>query len=111
MASILVTPAAVEEFKRIIAEQGLPQGTAIRISVVGGGCSGFEYRLEFAQNPNPGEDVVEQFDGVAVVVDRKSLRFLNGTTVDYQKTLMQRGFVFHNPLAVRTCGCGSSFSL
>ncbi|GIX01734.1 MAG: heme biosynthesis protein HemY [Thermogutta sp.] len=111
MTQVFLTESAAQEVKRLLAENKLAADTALRVSVVGGGCSGFEYRLDFETNPDAANDVVCESHGVKVVVDKKSLQFLAGTTIDYQNGILQRGFVFHNPLAVRTCGCGTSFSI
>jgi iron-sulfur cluster assembly protein len=111
MSQVFLTEAAAQEVKRLLAENQLAADTALRVSVVGGGCSGFEYRLDFETNPDAASDVICESHGVKVVVDKKSLKFLAGTTIDYQNGILQRGFVFHNPLAVRTCGCGTSFSV
>lgn len=107
---LTLSERAAKEVQRMISEQQLPKETVLRISVVGGGCSGFEYRLSFDQNA-AGEDTVSETHGVRVAVDPKSARFLNGTEIDIHEGLDKRGFVFHNPLAVRTCGCGSSFQV
>jgi iron-sulfur cluster assembly protein len=81
------------------------------VAVAGGGCSGFEYKLDFEAQPSSDDDQVIQSHGVRVVVDRKSLKLLNGTEIDINEGLNNRGFVFSNPLAVRTCGCGTSFGV
>jgi iron-sulfur cluster assembly protein len=109
--SLTLSERAANEVKRMIREQELPETTALRVSVAGGGCSGFEYRLSFDSQPNEAEDAVTQSHGVQVVVDPKSARFLTGTEIDIHEGLDKRGFVFNNPLAVRTCGCGSSFQI
>jgi len=83
----------------------------LRVLVVSGGCSGFDYRLQFDKNFDAEKD--EKFDscGVAVIVDKRSSLYLQGTTIDYQTTLEKSGFRFLNPNATKTCGCGSSFSV
>ncbi len=111
MLPVTLTEKAAEQVKRVLAENGMSPDTAIRVSVVGGGCSGFEYRMEFDASPAAEGDIVGDCLGVRVVVDGASSRFLTGTTIDYHDSLMQRGFVFNNPLAVRTCGCGTSFAV
>lgn len=111
MSQVFLTEAAAKEVKRLLAENQLSEGTALRLSVVGGGCSGFEYKLDFESNPDAVNDVVCESHGVRVVVDKRSLRYLAGTVIDFQNGILQRGFVFNNPLAVRTCGCGTSFSI
>lgn len=111
MVPVTLTEKAAQEVKRVLAESGMSPETALRVAVVGGGCSGFEYRLDFDSSPVSEDDVVGDCLGVRVVVDRASVRFLQGTTIDYHDSLMQKGFVFHNPLAVKTCGCGTSFAV
>ena len=106
---ITITDRAVREVRRIIKEQNLPEATALRVGVKGGGCSGFSYTLGF--DDQIGEiDQVNEVEGVRVVCDPKSFLYLNGTTLDYEDTLMRQGFVFINPNAARNCGCGSSFT-
>lgn len=109
--ALTLSPRAADEIKRMISQQQLPDATALRVSVVGGGCSGFEYRLSFEDKPSEPGDIVSQSNGVQVVVDQKSARYLSGTEIDIHEGLDKRGFVFNNPLAVRTCGCGSSFQV
>ena len=104
---ITVTPLAAEKIKGIKTAQAAPEETGLRIRVVGGGCSGFQYQLVF-DAPKAGDQVYEQ-DGVRVVVDPKSFLYLNGTEIDYLDGLMGAGFTLKNPNARGTCGCGSSF--
>jgi iron-sulfur cluster assembly accessory protein len=106
---ISLTPRAVEIVKQIRAKEGLPEGHALRVSVVGGGCSGFSYQLDFSERPEEGDEVVE-YDDVRVVVDPTSAEHLRGTQIDYVSSLTGGGFKFSNPKASSTCGCGSSFS-
>jgi iron-sulfur cluster assembly protein len=108
--SVTITETAAKEIKRVFTEQNLPQGTVLRIGVVGGGCSGFQYSLGFDQKTDAAKDHVGEQHGVPVAVDKKSLLFLDGTTVDFYEGLERRGFTFDNPNAVKSCGCGSSFS-
>ncbi len=105
---IELTEKAVEEVKRIVTDQNLPEGTALRVGVKGGGCSGFSYTLGFDDKFNDTDQITKQ-DGVVVVCDPKSFLYLNGTHVDFQDGLMGRGFKFVNPNATNTCGCGESF--
>jgi iron-sulfur cluster assembly protein len=109
--ALTLSERAAAEIKRMISQQQLPDETALRVSVVGGGCSGFEYRLAFENQINSPEDTVTESQGVSVVVDQKSARLLGGTEIDIHEGLDKRGFVFNNPLAVRTCGCGTSFQV
>ena len=104
---ITVTPLAAEKIKGIKTSQAAPEDAGLRVRVVGGGCSGFQYQLVF-DAPKAGDQVYEQ-DGVKVVVDPKSFLYLNGTEIDYVDGLMGAGFSLKNPNARGTCGCGSSF--
>ena len=104
-----LTEKAAGEVKRIFGEKGLPETAALRVAVAAGGCSGFEYRLEFEENPDEQRDFVKEFHGVRVTVDKRSSEILGATEIDFKEDLMSRSFVFNNPLAVRTCGCGNSF--
>ncbi len=104
-----LTEKAAGEVKRIIDEKELPETAALRVAVTAGGCSGFEYSLEFDESPDEQQDLVREFHGVRVAIDPKSAEILGGTEIDFKEDLMSRSFVFNNPLAVRTCGCGNSF--
>ena len=105
---ILFTPAAAEAVRKALKEEG-EEGDFLRVSVVGGGCSGYQYGLDFDKEERMG-DLALEFDGVKVVVDPISVGYLKGTVVDYVSGLNGTGFQFKNPNAKRTCGCGSSFS-
>ena len=106
---ILVTETAVREIKKILERQNVP-GTFLRVGVKGGGCSGLSYLMNL--DAQMGElDRVFEFDSVKVVVDVKSLLYLNGLTLDYTGDLLNGAFRFNNPQAKRSCGCGSSFSV
>lgn len=107
---ITLSPRAVKEVRRILSEQNLPASTALRVGVKGGGCSGFSYSLGF-DDQIADTDQVNEVDGVRVVCDPKSFLYLSGTEVDFEDTLMGRGFKFGNPNASKTCGCGESFSV
>ena len=102
-----VTPKAVEHIRQAFAREGVSGG--LRLGVLGGGCSGLSYQFKFAPQPKP-RDYIFEFDDVKVFVDPKSMVFLDGMTLDWKDSLMQSGFVFENPHATRSCGCGSSFS-
>jgi len=102
-----VTPKAVQKIREAFAREGVSGG--LRLGVLGGGCSGLSYQFKFAPEPRPRDHVFE-FDGVKVFVDPKSMLFLDGMTLDWQDSLMQSGFVFQNPHATKSCGCGTSFS-
>ena len=108
--SIILTEAAATEVNRIIEEQNLEELKYVRIGVVGGGCSGFQYDFNFTDKFDSRVDIMQEQHGVGVVVDKKSDLFLDGTTVDFYSGLDKRGFMFDNPNAVKSCGCGSSFS-
>jgi iron-sulfur cluster assembly accessory protein len=105
---ITVTQLAAEKIKGIKVAQQAPAEVGLRIRVVGGGCSGFQYQLAF-DAPQPGDQVFEQ-DGVKVVVDPKSFLYLSGTEIDYVDSLSGAGFTLKNPNAKGSCGCGSSFT-
>ena len=112
---IMVTEKAASEVKRIITEQqktpNAPEKIYLRMRVVGGGCSGFQNKLDLDPEFNPKLDEVIEFHGVPVVVDKRSLMYLNDVTVDYHEDLNRRGFSIQNPNAKGTCGCGSSYSM
>ena len=107
---ITLTETAASEIKRVMGEQNRPELKYVRVGVAGGGCSGFQYAFAFTSSFDEKEDVVSEQHGVGVVVDKKSDLFLDGTTVDFYTGLEKRGFTFNNPNAVKSCGCGSSFS-
>jgi iron-sulfur cluster assembly accessory protein len=106
---VTLTPPAVEMVKRIRAKEGLSDTHALRVAVVGGGCSGFSYQMDFDDKTQEGDAVVE-YDGVTVRVDPTSAQYLRGIEIDYVSSLSGGGFKFVNPNAKHTCGCGSSFS-
>ena len=110
---ITVTEKAANEVKRIIAEQHSNEKLYLRMRVVGGGCSGFQYRLDLDKEANPKLDEVFEFHGIPLVVDKRSLMYLSDVTVDFHddSQLNRRGFSITNPSAKSTCGCGSSFSM
>jgi len=105
---VKLTPKAIEAVKKMHDKEGLDSATGLRISVVGGGCSGFQYSLGFDTKKDG--DILTEFDGISVLVDEISLPYIAGTTLDYVEGLHNAGFRFDNPRATRTCGCGSSFS-
>ena len=108
--AIEVTETAVREIKTIVEQQELDtEKVCLRLGVKGGGCSGFSYVLDLTEQQNEGDEMFEQH-GIKVVCDPKSYLYLNGTTVDFKDEVMGRGFVFNNPNATSSCGCGSSFS-
>lgn len=107
---ITMTDKAVKELKRIMQTDPTAKDAAVRVNVVGGGCSGMSYKLGFENQPPAQNDKVFEKDGVKVLVDVKSLLYLTGTELDFSDGLNGTGFTFSNPNAKRTCGCGSSFS-
>jgi len=112
---IAITQAAVDAVGAQIAKRNVP-GTALRVGIRGGGCSGFSYVIEFHDGDPRARDVVydlKSTDGsdVRIVVDKKSLLYLNGATFDWEKTLMRQGFKFVNPNEKASCGCGTSFTV
>jgi iron-sulfur cluster assembly protein len=104
---LTLTPTAVEKVKAIMAERN--ESSALRISVVGGGCSGFQYQMTLENQPQKDDQVIEM-DGLKVVVDSRSMLYLTGTRVDYVDGLSGSGFKFENPNAKGSCGCGESFN-
>jgi iron-sulfur cluster assembly protein len=107
--AVSVTPKAVQKAKDALARRGTP-GAFLRLGVKGGGCNGFSYVIEFADEARS-RDRVFDFDGLKVVVDPKSLVILHGSTLDYEVKLMQHGFKFVNPNEKTACGCGESFGV
>jgi iron-sulfur cluster assembly accessory protein len=108
-AAPILTPSAIAKVKEIMATQ-TPVPAGLRLSVVGGGCSGFQYSMAF-ENGAGMMDKVFDFDGLKVYVDATSLMYLGGAHVDYVETLEGAGFKFENPNVKSTCGCGSSFNV
>lgn len=105
-----ITPRAIKEIKRIKAENHIPDSHPLRLGVKGGGCSGMSYVLAFDEKAREGDNIFE-VEGITIQIDPKSLFYLSGTTFDFSDGLNGRGFVFNNPNATRTCGCGSSFGV
>lgn len=109
-APIILSAGAAREIKNIIQQQELDaEKVRLRVGVKGGGCSGFQYLLDLTESQKETDEVFEQH-GVKIIVDPKSLLYLGGVTVDFRDEIMGRGFVFNNPNATSSCGCGSSFS-
>ena len=107
---LVLTPRAVEMVKQVRAKEGFSDAHALRVSVVGGGCSGFSYQLGFDEQAQEGDQVLA-YDGVRVLVDPTSAQYLVGTEIDFVSSLHGGGFKFSNPKATHTCGCGSSFAV
>jgi iron-sulfur cluster assembly accessory protein len=104
-----LTNVAATKVKEIMTMQ-TPAPVALRVAVVGGGCSGFQYHMAFENQTNETDNVYE-FDGLKVLVDQMSSMYLEGIEIDYIETLEGAGFKFNNPNVKSTCGCGSSFSV
>lgn len=107
---VVLTEVAAKEIKTIIEQQELDvEKVRLRVGVKGGGCSGFSYILDLTETQKETDEVFEQH-GIKVIIDPKSLLYLEGVNIDFREEIMGRGFVFNNPNASATCGCGSSFS-
>ena len=104
-----VTSRAVTAALAAIQEE-TPRPIGLRVGVVGGGCSGYSYALDFVDELSDDDDLRLEFEGLEVYIDPHSAALLSGTEIDYVETLQKKGFVFNNPNATTTCGCGSSFS-
>ncbi len=107
--AVIVTEKAASEIKRVLGDQENASEKVLRIGVKAGGCSGFQYNLALDDNADAEKDDISEQHGVRVAVDKKSMLYLDGTTVDYYDGLDKRGFSFENPNVVKSCGCGSSF--
>ena len=107
---ITVTEKAIARIRSAMAKEGIsPEQGGLRLGVQGGGCSGLSYNIRFDTQARE-RDRIFQFGDVRVFVDPKSFIYLHGMTLDYQETLLQQGFIFVNPQAAKSCGCGTSFS-
>ena len=109
MKAISMTKKAEEKVKELLSEQ-TETYSALRIQVVGGGCSGYQYRMGFDKSCNEETDQIFEFDGLKVAIDRSSLLHMEGAEVDYVDGLHGSGFKFNNPNVTGSCGCGESFS-
>lgn len=107
---IKVNDSAKAQVAKLLSEEAHPEGSFVRVGVEGGGCSGLMYQLKFDNEMKEGDQTFED-NGVKVVVDKKSFLYLIGTELEYTGGLNGKGFVFKNPNASRTCGCGESFSI
>ncbi len=107
-SQVQITKEAIDRLRVVASEQGV-ELVGVRVGVTGGGCSGLSYVLDFEKEPRLGDSVFG--DAPRIFVDRKSLVFLRGTTLDFEGGLNGKGFVFKNPNAKAACGCGSSFSV
>jgi iron-sulfur cluster assembly protein len=107
---ITLSESAAKEIKSIIKDQGLPDDkTRLRVGVKGGGCSGFSYMLDLVEDEPAEADEELESNGVKILCDMKSYLYLNGAEIDFKDEVMGRGFVFKNPNATSSCGCGNSF--
>jgi iron-sulfur cluster assembly protein len=107
---IQVTDTAAKRIRMLMAKQGITTG-GLRVGIKGGGCSGLSYTFAWEREARTGDEVIEGPEGAKIFVDRKSLIFLKDTTLDYDTSLMSKGFVFVNPNAMASCSCGTSFTV
>jgi len=107
---ITISDNASRQILKLLHKQGL-QGGGLRVGVKAGGCSGLSYVFAWESAPREDDEVLETAPGARVYVDRRSHRFLEGTMLDYDTSLISKGFFIHNPNATATCGCGASFSV
>lgn len=107
--AISITGNALDRLVSLKKRRQTPDAV-LRVGVRGGGCSGLSYFMDLVENPEP-KDKIFDFDGHQIAVDRKSYLFLNGTEIDFEKSMKRTGFTFNNPLASRACSCGESFTL
>ena len=107
---ITLAPAAAQEVKRLVEKEQRPN-LGLRLGVKGGGCSGMTYVLSIDEAIPKQYDTVFEQDGIKILIDAKSHLYLDGTTIDFKNSLMGGGFEFHNPLAKKSCGCGTSFTV
>jgi len=107
--SVTLSDRAVRRIAKILAAE--PAGTALRVSVEGGGCSGFQYKYDLVRDPPGDDDVVLARDGATVLVDTMSLDYMGGSEIDFVDDLIGQSFQIKNPHAVAACGCGTSFSV
>jgi iron-sulfur cluster assembly protein len=105
-----ISDNAAKVITRMLEKNGIPGG-GLRIAIKAGGCSGYSYVFAWEASPKAGDEVFEGPDGARLFVDPKSHRLLDGTVLDYDTSLISRGFIFNNPHAKNTCGCGTSFSV
>ncbi len=107
---VKVTEAAGRKVRQLKERDGCPDG-ALRMKVVGGGCAGLEYKMDFEKNPPTAKDILIETSGVRVLVDVKSALYLTGSQIDFVDAMIGGGFKIHNPNATQTCSCGESFSV
>jgi iron-sulfur cluster assembly protein len=107
---IKLTEAAGRKVSQLMQRDGVADG-ALRVKIVGGGCAGLEYKMDFEKNPATPKDILIQSAGVRVLVDVKSALYVSGSEIDFQDKMIGGGFKIHNPNATATCSCGESFSV
>lgn len=107
---IELTKPAIDHFKKEIINRNTPNA-CIRLGVKGGSCEGLKYFIDFCDDESRNKDIEFIFDGLKVLIDNKSIVYLNGSTLDYKKTLFSQEFVWNNPNSVSECGCGKSFNV
>lgn len=105
----IVTDAAMTRLKYLLSDE--PKETYLRVEVLGGGCSGFQYHYDLCSKPIVEEDIIIERNGGKVVIDTTSLDIMKGSTLDYVEELASAGFIITNPNATASCGCGNSFSV
>jgi iron-sulfur cluster assembly protein len=108
--AITITEAAIDRVEAIKRKRQTPDAV-LRVGVQGGGCSGLSYFMDFVAEPEEKDKIFEFAEGIRIAIDRKSYLFLNGTEIDFERTMMKTGFLFNNPIAGRSCSCGESFTL
>lgn len=107
--TVTLSDSAVRRIAKIL--KGEPEGTSLRVSVEGGGCSGFQYRYDLVKDAPAEDDVVLARDGATVLIDSMSLEYMGGSEIDFVDDLMGQSFQIKNPHATASCGCGTSFSI
>ena len=107
---IQISETAARKIRTLMAKQGIDDG-GLRVGVKGGGCSGLSYTFAWEAAPREGDHVFDGPEGSKLFIDSKSYRFIDGTTLDYDTSLVSKGFIFNNPNAKSSCGCGTSFSV
>ncbi|MSP22235.1 MAG: iron-sulfur cluster insertion protein ErpA [Dehalococcoidia bacterium] len=107
VAAITITPRAAVKARALLEARGVAEGS-LRVFVVGGGCSGYQYGMAIADEIEADDAIVEE-EGVRILVDRESQQYVSGAEIDYVEDLMKSGFTIHNPMATSSCACGSSF--
>ena len=111
IAKIHLTERAAKQIRKLLEKEGVsPEKGGLRVGVQGGGCSGLSYAMRLDTQARDRDKIFEEF-GARIFVDPKSFLYLNGTTLEYEETLMRQGFVFQNPKATHSCGCGTSFTV